>query len=424
MIIPLPYGNTLLNLNLPDSYNLSIIEPKFIPAIKNPQAAIRESLQNPFCSPALSKLVKPNEKVGIIVNDITRPTPNQLILPEILAEIAHVPKRNILFFNALGSHRKNSQEELRRTLGDWIVDDYRIIQNDAFDPSTQICIGDTKFGHQIWLNRELLECDLKILTGFIEPHFFAGFSGGGKAIMPGMAGLPTILGNHSAEMIAHPNATWGVTQGNPIFEEINEIVGKIKNLFLINVALNKNKDITNVFSGDVREAHSAGCRYVKGKTMVPVQYPFDIVITTNSGFPLDINLYQSVKGMSAAAKVVKEGGVIIITTECRDGIPEHGLYGTLLRSFETPDDLLRCIMSSAENRHDQWQAQIQGYIQKHAKVYVYSEGLTKEQIHSALLESTDDIEGLVETLVKKIGKEAKICVLPEGPQTIPYVDKR
>ena len=423
MNFQMPYGERKLNLNLSDSLNVLAIEPIFVPAIPEPQTAIRESLQAPFNSPALSKLIQADDRVGIIFSDITRPTPNWLILPEILAEIAHVPRQNIILFNAIGTHRKNSQEELRSMLGDRIVDNYRIVQNDAFDQSTQIHLGTTSFGHEIWLNRELLECDFKILSGFIEPHFFAGFSGGPKAIMPGMAGSPTIFGNHSAKMIAHPYATWGVTEGNPIFEEINEIAAKVKNLFLLNITLNKNKEITGVFGGELRETHARGCNFVKKRAMVPVQSPFDIVITTNSGYPLDLNLYQSVKGMSAAAKVVKDGGVIIIAAECREGIPDHGLYGSLLRSYEKPGDLLESIMSSSEDKQDQWQAQIQAIIQLKADVYVYSDGLTDDQIHSALLKPVKNIEEFVEYLVGQIGTKAKICILPEGPQTIPYLDK-
>jgi nickel-dependent lactate racemase len=312
---------------------------------------------------------------------------------------------------------------LRTILGDRIVDNYRIVQNDAFDQTKQIHLGTTKFGHEIWLNRELLECDIKILTGFIEPHFFAGFSGGAKAMMPGMAGSPSILGNHSAKMIGHPNSTWGITEGNLIFEEINEIVDKVENLFLLNITLNRNKEITGVFSGELKEAHAKGCNFVKKKAMVPVQTPFDIVITTNSGYPLDLNLYQSVKGMSAAAKVVKDGGVIIIATECRDGIPDHGLFGSLLRSYEKPGDLLESIMSSSEDKLDQWQAQIQALIQLKADVYVYSDGLTDEQIHSAMLKPVKNIEKFVEYLVSQIGAQTRICILPEGPQTIPYIEK-
>lgn len=424
MLIQLPYGEKKLSLSLPDSYDISIIEPTFVPAIPAPRTAIRRALQAPTNLPALSKLVQPDDRVGIIFSDVTRPMPNCLILPEILAEIAHVPPQNIILFDALGTHRKNSPEELRHMLGDWIVENFRIVQNDAFDPSTQTYLGETTFGHEIWLNRELLECDFKILTGYIEPHFFAGFSGGAKAIMPGMAGLATVLGNHSAKMIADPNATWGVTEGNPIFSEICEIVDNIDGLFLLNVTLNKDKEITEVFSGELKEAHQRGCQFVKENAMVPVQTPFDIVITTNSGFPLDMNLYQCIKGMSAAAKVVKVGGTIILAAECRDGIPDHGLYGNLLRAYTTPAKLLAGILSFSENRQDQWQAQIQASIQLKANVYLYSDGLTDGQIHSALLKPSRNLETSVELAVNQLGTKARICILPEGPQTIPYIEER
>lgn len=423
MLIQLPYGKKKLSFRLPDTYDVSMIEPTFVPAISEPRTAIRQALQSPINLPALSKLVQPNDRVGIVFSDITRPMPNSLILLEILAEIANVPSQNIVLFEALGTHRKNSSEELRYLLGDWIVENFRIVQNDAFDPSTQTYLGKTTYGHEIWLNRELLDCDFKILTGYIEPHFFAGFSGGAKAIMPGMAGLSTILGNHSSRMIAHPNATWGITEGNPIFEEINEIVDKIEGLFLLNVTLNKNKEITSVFGGELIETHKRGCKFVTEHAMRPVQVPFDIVITTNSGFPLDINLYQCVKGMSAAAKVLKEGGAIIVAAECRDGIPDHGLYGKLLRSYATPAELLAGIMSALENKQDQWQAQIQALIQLKADVYVYSDGLTDDQICSAMLKPVREMETCVDFLVNRLGPGARICILPEGPQTIPYIDE-
>jgi nickel-dependent lactate racemase len=318
MKINMPYGDKKVTVNLSDSFDISIIEPKFLPAIPEPIKAIHESLLDPIFSPTLSRLIQLEDRIGIVFSDITRPLPNRLILPEILAELSDVPAQNIIFFNALGTHRKNSEDELRSMLGSQIVDNYRIVQNDAFNQSTQEYIGITKFGHEIWLNSELLKCDVKILTGFIEPHFFAGFSGGAKAIMPGMAGSSTIFGNHSAKMIDHQNSTWGTTEGNPIFEEINEIASKVENVFLMNITLNKNKEITGDFSGELSEAHKIGCEFIKKSAMVPVQFPFDFVITSNCGYPLDLNLYQSVKSMSAAAKVVREGGAIIIVAECRE----------------------------------------------------------------------------------------------------------
>ena len=421
MQIRMPYGKNNLNVSLSDSFDISIIKPSFIPAIPEPRTAIRKVLKTPINSPALSELIQPDDRVGIIFNDITRPTPNWLILPEILAEIPYAPKQNIILFNALGTHKKNSHHELRQILGNRIVDNYRIIQNNPSDKSTQRYMGKTHFGNEIWINRELLDCDIKILTGFIEPHFFAGFSGGAKAIMPGMAGLNTIFGNHNAKMIDHPKATWLVSQGNPIFEEIREIGDKVKNLFLLNVTLNKNKEITGLFSGEVREAHTRGCNFVKESAMVPVQSPFDIIITTNSGYPLDINLYQSIKGMSAAAKVIKKGGAIIMATACQGGIPDHSSYSKLLHSNTTPGGLLASIMSSPEVITDQWQVQIQALIQQKADVYVYSDGLTEGQIRSALFKPVKSIGSCVESLVNKMGPDTKICVLPEGPQTVPYV---
>jgi nickel-dependent lactate racemase len=260
------------------------------------------------------------------------------------------------------------------------------------------------------------------MTGFIEPHFFAGYSGGGKAIMPGMAGQETILKNHDAQMISNSNSVWGILKGNPIQEEIAEVAEKIQGKYLVNVTLNKNKEITGVFAGDMQQAHSTGCEFVKSYSMVPVSGSFDIVITTNSGYPLDLNLYQTIKGVSAAAQVIKTGGSIIAAAECWDGIPDHGLYGQLLKQAASPKDLLDGIMKTSKTQQDQWQAQIQAQIQQKADVYIYSENLSDDQIKNALLIPCRNIEKLVKDLVGKYGPDTRICVLPEGPQTVPYID--
>lgn len=420
MRIELAYGKTGLEIELPDEWAVTVVEPRFVPGLTDSLAALQQALRNPIQSPPLRELVNPGDKVGVIFSDITRPAPNHLLLPAVLKELAHVSGEDITLFNALGTHRPNTDAELRGMIGDALVDGYRIVQNNAFDPSTQVHMGSTARGHEIWLNREVFECDLKILTGFIEPHLFAGFSGGGKALLPGMAGQRTVLGNHDADMIASPNATWGVTRGNPTWEEIREVARQTGKVFLLNVTLNKNKEITAVFAGDLDAAHTAGCDFVKQSAMVPVPYPFDIVITTNSGYPLDLNLYQSVKGMSAAARVVRQGGAIIIAAQCWDGIPEHGLYGQLLRAASSPQALLDRIRTPDFLEQDQWQAQIQAQIQLKAEVYVYSDYLTDEQIEAALLHPCRSIERTVAGLMARDGSLTRICVLPEGPQTIPY----
>jgi nickel-dependent lactate racemase len=421
MKIKLAYGKTGLGIDLPDELDVTVVEPEFVPGLPDPEGALREALGAPIEAPPLRDVVKADDKVGVIFSDITRPTPNHLILPAVLDGLAHVPNENITLFNALGTHRPNTDEELRGMLGDPVVDGYRIVQNNAFDQSTQVHMGTTSRGHDVWLNRELVECNVKILTGFIEPHFFAGFSGGGKAVMPGMAGQQTVLGNHDAEMVGDPKAAWGVTWGNPIWEEVREVALKVGQIFLVNVTLNRDKQITGVFAGDLDAAHAAGCAFVKETAMVPAPHPFDIVITTNSGYPLDLNLYQSVKGMSAAAQVVREGGAIIIAADCWDGIPDHGLYGQLLREADSPRSLLDTVCAPGFLKQDQWQAQTQAQIQLKADVYVRTDNLTDEQIGMALFQTSHRIEDTMTDLLGRYGSQASICVLPEGPQTIPYI---
>ncbi len=421
MRVELAYGKTGLPLELDDSLDVTVVEPAFVPALADPAAAVRAALREPVGSPALRDLVRPGSRVGVVFSDITRPAPNTLLLPAVLEVIDSVPGVEVVLFNALGTHRPNTGEELRAMLGDAVFEGRRVVQNDAFDPSTQVRVGVTSKGHETWLNAELMRCDLKVLTGFIEPHLFAGFSGGGKAVMPGMAGQRTVLGNHDAGMVGHPRAIWGVTRGNPVWEEVREVAGQAGRLFLLNVTLNRDKAVTGVFAGDLDAAHAAGCAFVKRSAMVPVPRLFDIVVTTNSGYPLDLNLYQSVKGLRAADPIVRPGGAIVIAARCSDGLPEHGLYGRLLRESRSPEDLLSKICAPGFLEQDQWQAHVQALVQHKADVYVRSDGLTDDQVRGALLKPSRRVEDTIAELLVKYGRGASICVLPEGPQTIPYV---
>jgi nickel-dependent lactate racemase len=421
MKIKLAYGKTGLEISLPDEANVTVVEPKYVEGLPDQAGAVRDALRQPIGSPPLKALVKSSDKVGIVFSDITRPTPNHLILPVLLGELDHVPDEHIVLFNSTGTHRPNTEAELRRMLGDEIVDRYRIVQNDANDRESHVFVGRTTSGNDVWIHKEFVECDVRIPTGFIEPHFFAGFSGGGKAIMPGLALLETVMRNHSAKNLDSPLARWGITQSNPVWEEIREAAAMVQPTFLLNVTLNRDKQITEVFAGDFEEAHVRGCAFVKEKAMVPVQEPFDIVIGSNSGYPLDLNLYQAVKGMSAASQVVKEGGSIIIAAECWDGIPDHGEYGQLLLEAESPESLLETVRAPGFQRQDMWEAQIQALICLKADVYFYSHNLSDEQIEDAWLRPCRDIEATVAELLQKYGPGATICVLPEGPQTIPYL---
>jgi lactate racemase len=282
-------------------------------------------------------------------------------------------------------------------------------------------VGDTRTGVRVLLNRAWVESDFKITTGFVEPHFFAGFSGGPKMVAPGLAGLDTVMELHNAVRIGHPKATWGITEGNPIHDDVREISRMTGVDFALDVTLNRDQQITAAFAGDLLLEHAAACACAKHNAMRAVDSPFDVVVTTNSGYPLDQNLYQAVKGISAAAKIVKEGGTIICAAECRDGIPNHGSYGQILASARSPRELLAMIESPGYSRPDQWQVQIQAQVQLKAQVLLKSDRLRPDQLRAAHFEPVDDVSIAVDEALQHAGSNAKLCVLPQGPQTIPYI---
>src|SRR5213596_128935 len=239
-------------------------------------------------------------------------------------------------------------------------------------------------------------------------------------VAPGLAGLETVMELHNAVRIGHPNATWGVTEGNPIHDDVREIARMTGVDFALDVTLNRDQRITAAFAGDLLQEHAAACALAKKNAMRPVKEPFDVVVTTNSGYPLDQNLYQAVKGMSAAAQIVKSGGTIICAAECRDGIPNHGAYGQILASQPSPRELLGMITSPGYSRADQWQVQIQAMIQLKANVKVKADRLSDDQIRAAHFQPIHDVSAAVEDAVQTSGKAPRVCVLPHGPQTIPY----
>ena len=249
---------------------------------------------------------------------------------------------------------------------------------------------------------------------------------GGKAVMPGLAQLETIQCNHGAANIDNDQERWGITTGNPIWRDVHEAVDMVENTFLLNVSMNRDKEITGVFAGSLREAHAAGVEQVCEQAMVAVPNRYDLVITGNSGYPLDLNMYQSVKGMSAAFQIVKEGADILLAADCWDGIPAHGSYGSLLASAERPQELLEQIRHATEPVQDMWQAQIHAKICDRVRVHFYSENLATEDIERAFMIPAEDMEHEVERILEdhlrrgERREDFRICVLPEGPLTIPY----
>ena len=416
--VKLAYGKSGITVTVPDE--AVIIEPRHLTALPDDKGAVMDALRHPNGTKPLKELVSSSQTVAIVISDITRPTPNHKIVPWLLEEMAHVPKNNITVINGLGTHRANTREELIQMLGQEVVDTVRVVNHNAFDDSGLVEVGTNSHGSKVYFFKEYVDADVKIVTGFIEPHFFAGFSGGPKGICPAVAGIKTILDFHNAVMIGHPLSTWGVIEGNILQGAATENCLMVKPDFMLNVTLNGDKEITGVFAGDVIKAHREGCAFVKENAMYAVDAPFDVVLTTNSGYPLDQNLYQTVKGMSAAAQIVKSGGSIVSVSECSDGVPDHGNYAKILQMRSTPQELLDMINDKSFSVFDQWQVQVQAMIQVKADCYLYST-LDDDTVRKAMFKPIADTEKTISELLAKYGPNATMAVLPLGPLTIPYV---
>jgi nickel-dependent lactate racemase len=425
MKLKLAYGREGLWVDLPDDMAITVVEPRPVAGLPDEQAALKDALRSPMGTPALSQMVEPADRVAIVFSDLTRPMPNDRVLPALLEELAQagVPDEAITLINALGTHRPQTDTELERMLGPAIAGRYRIVQHDAWDEDNLVEAGRNRSGRRVHVHRAYMEASFRVLTGFIEPHLFAGYSGGPKAVLPGIADIEAILDNHGPQMIADPRATWAVLDGNPIWEEILSVALTTEPDFLLNVTLNQHREITGVFAGDVVEAHRAGAAFVGQSALQPVPEAYDVVLTSNSGYPLDLNLYQGVKGMSAAARIVEPGGDIILAAECWDGIPDHGEYKRLLWEADSPQALLDRVMAPGFRCHDQWEAQLQAQIQIKARVHVYADGLSEGALRQAMVIPSASVE---ETLaqIRREKPGATMAVLPDGPQTVPYVGER
>ena len=297
---------------------------------------------------------------------------------------------------------------------------YRVVNHDSHDERTLADAGIGIDGRPVRMNRDYMEADRRIVLGFIEPHFMAGFSGGCKAVFPGIADIQAIMRYHDAQMIGDPRTTWGLLDGNPTQRRIRHDGRLVPIDFCVNVTLNRNRQITRYFCGDVIAAHDAGCAFSRATVMVPCDTPFPIVVTTNSGYPLDQNLYQAVKGMSAAAQVVAQGGYIATAARCNDGFPAHGNFRKLLMDHASPQALLDTITEPGFLVYDQWEAQLLANIQLKARVGLLSE-IPDDELSRAHLEPVHDIAEAVEAEFERRGGEVPVAVLPEGPMTIPYL---
>ncbi|MCC9306554.1 nickel-dependent lactate racemase [Kitasatospora sp. RB6PN24] len=421
MKVRLAYGTTGLDLEV-DPAVTTVVEPLHHPGAADETAVLRAALRRPVAGPPLRQRVRPGQTVAISACDGTRPQPRHLMIPAVLAELDGIVRpEDVVILVATGTHRGNGPDELRRMFGDEVVDRIRIVNHDARDDAQLRWMGRWGDDVPVWLNRAWVGADVRITTGFVEPHFFAGFSGGPKLVAPGLAGLETVLVLHDAKRIGDPRATWGVTHGNPVHDDVRAIAEGTGVDFALDVVLNRGQRIVEAFGGDLLPMHAAATAAARRLAMRPVDRRYDVVVTTNAGHPLDQNLYQSVKGMSAAHTVVRPGGLIVCAAECRDGFPDHGSYREVLASAASPQALLADIAARQRTVPDQWQVQVQARIQSSCRVVMHTSHLGDAELATAHLEQTTDISATVAEALAAAGPDARLCVLPEGPMTIPYL---
>jgi lactate racemase len=419
MHVTLEYGTQGLPLDL-TGLNVSVVEPTFVAGLPDEARSFQEAMQAPIGCPPLRDQVSSTESVAVVIPDITRALPNERLLGWLFAELSHVPAENVVIISGTGTHRENTPEEWIQMVGPEIYRNYRCINHRGGDRETMDFAGRSRFGYDVHFNREYCRADRRILLGFIEPHFMAGFSGGYKAAFPGVTSVDAIMHYHSAANIGHPNSTWGILADNPTQENVRAGGSLLPVDLLINVTLNNRREITRFFVGDPIAAHDAGCAFCRETAMAACPQPFDIVVTSNSGYPLDQNLYQAVKGMSAASKIVRDDGLIIMAARCNDGFPEHGNFKEFLFGHDSPQAMLDQIQTPGFRRMDQWQVQLLALIMKRARIGVFSE-LPTAAVVKAHMEPIADIRTRIDEEIAQQGQPLRIAVLPEGPMTIPYL---
>jgi nickel-dependent lactate racemase len=417
--VRLRYGTDALELAT-DASDVTVIEPRFVGGLPDEAAAFREAVRRPIGARPLRDVVRASHRVAVVIPDITRPMPSHRLLPWLFGEIAHVPARNVTVINGTGSHRANTPAELERMVGRAVASTYRVVNHDAHAPAMLALAGTTRDGRPVSLSKAYVEADRRIVVGFIEPHFMAGFSGGYKGIFPALGDIESIIHYHRAAVIAHPRSTWGVLDGNPTQAQIRENGALLPLDFCVNVTLNRDQEITSFYCGDPIEAHERGCEAVRESAMVPCEQPFPIVVTTNGGYPLDQNLYQTVKGMSAGAQIVREGGYILTAARCNDGFPAHGNFRKLLVEHPTPQAILDTVLAPGFSLFDQWEAQVLAMILVRARAGLYSE-IPADDLRPAHVEPVADVGARLAEELRRVGRDAPVAVLPEGPMTIPYL---
>jgi nickel-dependent lactate racemase len=422
MRVKLEYGTTGLHVDLPDERIVRTLKYKDAPPLPNPAASLRACLERPNGTPPLAELARGRTSACIVICDITRPVPNEMMLTPMLEilEQAGIPRNRITILVATGLHRPNEGAELVEMVGQRIVDNYTIVNHHGKELSEHTYLGDSPRGVPIWIDSRYVEADLKITTGLIEPHLMAGFSGGRKLICPGIAALETVKVWHSPMFLEHPNADCGILDGNPVHEE-NTWIGRHTGCdFIANVVIDAERRPLKFVAGDMVEAFHEGVDFVRSVVRDTVTEPVDVVVTSSAGYPLDTTFYQAIKGLTGALPIVKQGGTIIMAASLSEGIgsPE---FQQLFRENETIHSFHQRILGKDYFVMDQWQLEELAKVCRKVKVKIISDGLDRATLESLFVDTAPSIEQAVADSLAEYGDDARIAVIPKGPYVLAQV---
>jgi len=425
MKVHLKYGREGLDLEFPRTPNFQgVLSPKEAPPLPDPLAAVAAALAAPLDSPPLRLLAHGKRDAVVVISDITRPVPNTLLLPPILAELeaSGIPRERLTILIATGMHRPNEGAELERLVGPDIASRYRVVNHLSKKESEMVLVGEIGDGVAAYVNRHYVAAELKILTGFIEPHMWAGYSGGRKSILPGISSLRTLQYMHGPEMVAHPETRYGVLDGNPFHEAALSVMAMAGADFIVNVTLDTGKRVTGVFSGHPVEAHLRGVEFLADLCVATLEAPLDFVVTTNAGAPLDCNLYQAAKGLSGVAGAVREGGVILIATECLEGFgsPE---YREVFEHATSPAAFVEKLLRKEFFIPDQWCAQETYQVMLKNDVWIHTRGIDAETLRRFHFHPVADLGEAIHELLWRFGDGARWAIVPDGPLLILQVER-
>lgn len=419
--IKLPYYKTFIEADIPDENLAGVLESKAhsYKATLTQEEIVNVALNNPIGSKTLEELVKDKKNMVIITSDHTRPVPSKITLPILLKRIRSVNRDiEIKILIATGFHRPSTREEMINKYGEEIVEKEVLINHISQDKDSLVKVGTLPSGGELWLNKLAVEAELLIAEGFIEPHFFAGFSGGRKSVLPGIAGAGTIMANHCSEFIASEYSRTGIVENNPIHKDMLYAAQTAKLAFILNVVIDKDKKIINAFAGDSKLAHKKGCEFVTELSRIkPIMS--GIVVSTNGGYPLDQNIYQSVKGMTAAEATCREGGVIIMVSACSDGHGGKSFYENMAFSKNAREVLDRVLkVDRNDTVPDQWEFQILARILDKYTVILVTDMCDPKIIKDMHIEHAYTFEDALNRAYEIKGRNAKIAVIPDGVSVI------